>query len=565
MKREVPTLDAPGVLVAFTLSTLVAWYSTFLAFGPRLAINHDELGFVHGALRLLGEGRLEGYAHGPLLHEVIAIVEAGFYLLNRVPGLVNGPVEFLATLIEDPHPHLVLGRAVSALAAVWLVVEVGRLGHAISGRTVAACSMALCASNLTFIALTSVCKEEGLFWALSISSLRLAWVSGHSKSSHTAVKAGVLLGAASATKLFGILWSVIVLLPVLRRERDPRHARAQAITMTAAAVGSFLLLYPFVLTDTDAVIASQRRMHSYSSSLAPRLAMHSYVTTHLPNLLGWPVFVAAVIEVGWRLLFERRGPVLLLLAPCGIVLFLGLRPGLSVAYYAFPLAMLLCIIVVAGAVRVGRAFPGRWSAIPVVVLMLLALSDSAFLRGSIKHGLILLADDAREIMRARVLQTVPAGACIIISTAISGEDFYGPRLLPATPPEAGGQFRAAERIAWERSAQPRYDVRTAESRKSLEECDWMVKVQFANPSVEFGSVIPAPTDIGWKAVAIVDALPDDRTYFFPFLSTEEYRHLREHSIAEVASRRRLGWTLSLLMRTLPVAVTGPDGGATRPR
>jgi len=537
------------VLVAFTLSALVVWYSTFLAFGPHLAINHDELGFVHGALRLLGEGRMQGYAHGPLLHEIIAIGEAGFYLWNRVFGLVNGPVEFLAKLVEDPHQHLVLGRAVSALAAVWLVVEVGRLGRAVGGRTVAACSMALCASNLTFIALTSVCKEEALFWALSISSLRMAWLSGRPRSSRTTAWAGVLLGAATATKMFGILWSPIIVLPLLRRDVDSRSARAQAVTMAAAAAGSFLLLYPFVVTDTNAVIESQRRMHAYSSSLVPSLAMGSYLTTHLPNLLGWPLLVASVIEVSWRLRFERRGPVLMLLAPCSLLLFLGLRPGLSAAYYVFPLAILLCIIAVAGAVRVARAFPGRWSAMPVVVLMLLALSDPAFLRGSIKHGLILLAADAREVMRAHVLRTVPAGACIVISTAISGEDFYGPRLMPVTPPAVGGQFRAAERIAWERSSQPRYDVRTAESGpKGLEECDWMVQVKFAYPSVEFGSVIPAPNDIGWTAVAIIEAFPADRTYFYPLLSTEEYRHLRAHSIADVASRRRLGWTLSLLKR-----------------
>ena len=79
------------VLVLFS-----TWLAFSLFFGPELAIHHDELNFLYEALRLPAEQRLSGYGHGPLLYELIAVAESGWYVLLRVTGAVSSPSDFLA-------------------------------------------------------------------------------------------------------------------------------------------------------------------------------------------------------------------------------------------------------------------------------------------------------------------------------------------------------------------------------------------------------------------------------------------------------------------------------------
>src|SRR5512134_3445851 len=106
-------------VAALMLSGL--WWTVFLLFGPPLPIDHDELNFLYDSLKLVSQGQQSGYAHGPLLYELIAVLEVFLYAVLHLGGVVSSPQEFLLHVVRQQAAHLAMARALCAIAAVVLV------------------------------------------------------------------------------------------------------------------------------------------------------------------------------------------------------------------------------------------------------------------------------------------------------------------------------------------------------------------------------------------------------------------------------------------------------------
>jgi hypothetical protein len=541
-------------VLAGTLLVLAGWYALFLAYGPRLAANHDELNFIYGGLRLPAEGRLDGYVHGPLFFEVVAAVELAWYALARAAGRVASPEGFLVQLLSDEHAHLLACRTVVAIVALLLVWQTYRLAADLAGPWAGAFASLFCASNLTFLSLTSLCKEDALFWLSWVVATRLAWHAASQGGARAAGMAGMAMGAAAAAKSLGVFTFVLAALPLARATSASRGAAVrQSALMAGAGMAAFLVFYPFILTDTAAVFESQRTVQAWLALAGPRLSLGTYLVSHLPNVVGWSVLAAAIVECLLRLRREPRGPVLLLVAPLCLLVFLGLRRGFSLAHYIFPLGLMLAVMAAALAARLMSQARPAWRWLPLLAVGLVVAFDPAFLRGSLKHALVLTAPDTRLQALDTLMPHVPPGDCLVVTEAISGENFFGPPLYPVDPPEVRGAFTRARRQAWTVRDGPRYRLRLVHGSRpdpsALDGCDWVLMPRFGH-SPEFGDT-PASTEApaGFRAVAIQAAQPGDRSYVFPSPTMLEYDRLRRVSLGRLWRERTMGWTLTLYRRS----------------
>lgn len=560
--RSWPRLVLAGIIVA-----LVAWHVAALTWGPTMPFGHDELNFLQEALRLPAEHKLASYGHGPLFYELVAVLEAGYYAVLRLTGSVQTTFDFLVEVQTRLGPLYGASRILVAVGGIAVLIQVYRLGVIFGGPAAGALGALLCATNVTFLAMTSQVKEDAFYWFFLLLFMELAWRTSEHQSRRAAAWAGVALGCAMAAKYFAVFAAVFVLLPAVRSNgRRLREALTLGLIMGVAAAATLLMLFPFLITDTEQVRNSIRILNAgyatgnnifdhYRAEIGGEWTLYAYVRYHLPNLFGWMVFIFGGVEIVRRLTREPKGPILLLTAPLLQFLFIGLRPGFSLAYFAFPLALMFFVLAASLAVHVASATSGtrwRWSA--AWILVAVAALDGAFLPGAVKYGVFLTGPETRLLARDIIVSKALPGDCVLINAGITGDNIYGPPLVPANPQPGRGAFTNARVMASQRMNGPRFELRILDSvlipPQATEGCEWLVighRGQEARIDHGTGPVtmVQPTAPAGYAKVAAIDAFPEQHSIAYPFPSTLDYDVLRANSIARIWRDRAMGLSFEI--------------------
>jgi hypothetical protein len=341
----------------------------------------------------------------------------------RLWGDVRSTEDFLTHVVSHQHAYLVLGRAITSLTAIGALVVMYRFGSLFGGPWVGAMTTLLCATNLTFIAMSAISKEEPLYWALLMTACLSAWSASASGRRRQLLWAGAAIGAAFAAKVIGVFAIVLAAVPLWRKAQEVPLSRRLLCSMwiVIGAVVGALVLYPFLLTDTARVVSS---VTSVKNQLVEwhgisRLALATYLDTHLPNIVGWPVYVLGLAGLLVQLRRDPRGPATLTIAPMAILVYVGLRRGYSMAHYAVPVALTLFALAASAVVDVARALPRRSRWLVGVALVVLQGTNTAYLAGSIRHARVLFGEDTRLLARDYIEANAEAGECVLMTDAIA--------------------------------------------------------------------------------------------------------------------------------------------------
>ena len=560
--RRWPRLALAGIIVS-----LVAWHVAMLTWGPTMPFGHDELNFLQEALRLPAEQKLSSYGHGPLLYELVAFLEAGYYAVLRLTGSVQTTFDFLVEVQTRLSPLYEASRILVAVAGIAVVVQVYRLGVIFGGPATGALAALLCATNFTFLAMTSQLKEDAFYWLFLLLFLELAWKTSEQQSRRAAAWAGVALGCAMAAKYFAVFAAIFLLLPAVRsNDRRLREALILGLIMGVTAAATLLMLFPFLITDTDQVRNSIRILNAgyttgnnifdhYRADIGGEWTLYAYLRHHLPNLFGWIVPIFAGVEIVRRIVREPKGPILLLTAPLLQFLFIGLRTGFSLAYFAFPLALMFFILAASWAVHAASGTGGtrwRWSA--AWILVAVVALDGAFLPGAAKYGVFLTGPETRLLARDIIVSKALPGDCVLINAGITGDNIYGPPLVPANPSPGSGAFTSARVIASQQMAGPHFELRILDTvlipPQATEGCEWLVigrRGQEARIDHGTGPVtmVQPIAPAGYTRVAAIDAFPEQHSIAYPFPSTLDYDSFRATSITRIWRERAMGMSFEI--------------------
>jgi hypothetical protein len=531
------------------------WSIIFLVWGPTTALNFDELNYLYDALRLVQQGSLQSYVHGPVLYELIGLAEGVLYGLGRVLGVLDSPLDFLTWVRQDEGTHLAIGRAVAAISGVVVLSQMRRLGEVVGGAWCGTLAALLCATNLTFVAFGTVGKEDTLFWALTLAGCLEAWHACLSGRRKRAFMAGFLIGVATATKILGAFAGLLVALPWLplawpsasRRDRLPL-----TLWMAAGGIVGLLLVHPFVLIDGAKVLRDLKESSAFLSQLdagqARARAVGPLLLVHLPNLVGLPVLVGALVEIVWRVATRRFDGLALLMVPASMVAVLGVRHGHLMAYYFFVVALFGMVFFAALVVRIAGLGSRRTASISVAgIALAVVLSQPAFLGGAIKHGLTLFAPDVRNEAGAFLRAAVPPGECVLVTHGISGTNFWGPFLMSTNPPPGSGPFSVADRRVRLGADSRLLDVRVVDGAgigRATEACGWLAVPHLHSASQDLADSSPSITVGRLHLVRTFEAMPE-RSWLFPYYAEADYAILRNTSLLHAWRSVRMGWTIRI--------------------
>jgi hypothetical protein len=545
-------LPARRLLGAGLVLIIAVCGSLFVLSGPRLPIHNDELNFLIEGMRLPSQHRLVGYVHTPLVYEIMAAIEVIWFCVAKLLGHVHTPVEHLAQVLADTGPHLVAGRIVTLLAAILCLVQVYRLGSLFAGPVCGALASLLCATNLTFFVAATSIKDDVYCWLFLVTAMNVMGRLGPDDL-RRALGAGFAVGASFAAKYFGIFGILLAIVPALKQDG---RGRAQVLRQVTAfgigAAAGVLVLFPFLITDLSNVLHSMQRMaEATTHGMGPELGLRSYFTVHLPRLLGPLVGISAIAEFVVLIRRQPRGPITLALPIMGLMGFLVLRRGLTMAYYAFPIAILGFVLSAGFAVRAAHWARARFSALPPLGLALVAIFDPTYLSSTLKYGLLLVGPDTRLMAADKVASLVPSGSCVVLNGALVGWNVFGPALAPAEASitSATGAFALAERAAIALRPPPHYRLRLQEgfsAPKQIEDdCGTLVLAHLgALSTLELGPQPPTatepPASLNLVRIAEIQAFPQVHTTTYPLMSFMDIDELRRISLGDLWRNRRYG-------------------------
>lgn len=539
---------------------LALWYLALLWRMTPLPLNHDELDFLLDALRLPAQRRLAGYMHGSLLFELIAAAEVVFYAVLRGTRSVTSSFDFLVLVLSNVDRHLFVCRLLVAATAVATVAQLTRIGMLFGGTIVGILAALLCATNFTFISLTTICKEDALSWLLTLLAMECAWRAARTQSKRAAWLAGIAIGAATAAKFLAVFGGALAILPLLRIREIPRTTAVKlALTIAFVAAGTFFLLFPFLITDTAAVFASVRRVDTVMASMGTHHTLPEYLAGHLPNLVGPFVLALGIIELIRRLLRDPWGPVALLIVPLLQLVFMGTKRGYSMAHYIFPLAMFFFILASSLIVDVARRLSARYRSGAAAAVLLIAILDPAYARSSAKYGLVLTGADTRIIAKEEFMKLARPGDCVTISQAITGENVFGPQLAPAEVAETRGPYGRALEQAVQRRGEPRFRLRMVPGEDVTDDqardCAWVIAARPATRLSGREQGRPAPIVIddpkvpgGFTLVRRINAFPEQHSVWYPYPTSLDYEDIRRIPWSVVEKDRKIGMSVFIYKR-----------------
>jgi hypothetical protein len=559
--------DRPArVMFGATVAALVAWYVLVIGWGPQWAMCHDSLNFLYEALRLPHEGRIGSYVHGPFVYEIVAAFEAAYYVVLRIVGQVQSPNDHLVHVLTHMPFHVRGIETLMAIGGCATTVMVYRVGRLFGGRATGAAAALLCAANATFLIMTSFAKEDVFFWCFLFLAMDQAWAAAESQRTAPAIRSGAAIGAAVAVKYFAVFGVPLILLPLIRASGTTRLRGLQvSAIMAASSAVTLVALFPFLFTDTSTVLMNIHDTNAGYAVMSRQLALGAYLQAHLPNVAGWFVMIAGAAEIVRLLAKHPRGPIVLAVIPIALFLFLSLRPGFSLAYYAMPMALMLFVLAASAVTAAARAVPGSWRPVVWIAASLVLLTDP-FLPGAVKYSLLLTGPDTRLLARDAVVSRAKPGDCVLVNLAVAGENFFGPPLVSTRAPAGSGPFAVARSVANERMPGPKFDVRTVDGEVSptpeaASGCQWLVLGSRGQASfIELGLPPAPPIKVvappGYEAVAAVSAFPEEHSRNFPLYTSIDYDALRESSIVRFFHDRAMGPSFEIYRRS-PTGAPAP--------
>ena len=283
------------------------------------------------------------------------------YLLRGSLSLFASLPPWSAEMLGDPavaRQAYHVARGLAILISFLTMVLIWRLGLRLFDRWVAGLAALLTACAPLAIQLAHFYTVDGLFTLMSLAALSALLVALEKPDWRWYILCGILIGAAAAVRLNGLLLGVVLLIGHLLRQRSWRSLfQARLWLAGGVALLTLTALQPFLVTQPSLLLHAESTDDlAYALRIARGevLVIWSLADLHTlpylhhwrhlwPQVVGWPLTLSFAAGIGYALWRRewRRG---LILVWCGIY-FLTIG-GLHAkpVRYLLPLLPFLCLL-----------------------------------------------------------------------------------------------------------------------------------------------------------------------------------------------------------------------------
>ena len=331
-----------------------------------------------------------------------------YYGMGKLAGSYDRPFDFLFDIaVTRPGLHYWVCRWVSILAGVATVAATYALGRLASGSRivgiVAAVFLSVCHLHVRDSHFATVDIVMTLFVTIA---LLFALRAVETPTQWSYALAGLAAGLATSSKYNAAIVFVAIAAAALVVRRDVvTTAKHLGIAALSAAFG-FFATSPYVLFGYRGFLANMKSLRAFLyGSSDTELAVFEHLRTTLPEGLGWPVFLLAIL--GALFAARRRRPkdiVLLSFLLAFGILISGVR--ITFPRYVLPLTPVLAVWAaqLLAEIKIPRF---AWGA-------LVLLSASPSLWSSIQFDRLASRDDTRLLLATWIDKNVPPQSQVLV-------------------------------------------------------------------------------------------------------------------------------------------------------
>ncbi|MBB3912417.1 ArnT family glycosyltransferase [Sphingomonas desiccabilis] len=418
------------LLVAILLlaAALRLWH---LDFGLPALNDPDEPVFIMTTLDMLREGRLNpGWFGHPatLLFYLLALVIVAVAGLGELLGRWSGSDAFVAAVFADPGILVLPMRGLSVAFGVVSVWLTWRLGRRVAGPRTGLAAALLLACNTVHVELSQLIRTDMLATLLMCWSMLHALSATEDSRRRHPVWAGIAAGLACAAKWPAVLVLVAPLAAGLWRARCDTRALRLLPVAPVVALGTLLLVSPYLLLDYPAVLrdltAEARPVHLGATGYGFLGNLGWYIRHPLAQSFGWPGL--ALIATGAFGIRRRPAAAIVLLPTAAAILIALAAQALVWERWIVPVLPIAAILAAIGLTKVADVFPSAWRTWcgGILLLALATWMASVTIERLARH-----AEDPRQAATAWVRAHVPPGRTILVEHAAFDLLPYRGRLL----------------------------------------------------------------------------------------------------------------------------------------
>lgn len=391
-------------------------------FGLPALNDPDELMFELGAMRMLREGTLDpGWFGHPATTTmyVLAVTNAGVYLIGTLLGLFNTPAEFVEALYQNPAWAILPGRVAMTLFAAGTVWMTWRIGTRLFGARAGLFAALLLAIDPLHVTWSQIIRSDGMACFFMLLCLNACCDIAERADWKSYLRAGLWLAFAVATKWpFALVALAIAFASGAAAQAAVASRRTILIRLGLSIPATLVMLVvisPYLVLDYTTVISNlkgERQLYHLGSNGGGVIANLWWYLSG-PLATGFGFFGLVLVGVGLARL-PRSKVAFAVLAPVmvGFIVLFALQHVVW-ARWALPLlpigAILAGAAADAGVSRLRAAGPTR--------VVLLAVGTAAVI---LPLGLNLWSSgrermhDTRQIATHWARANIPASSTVIV-------------------------------------------------------------------------------------------------------------------------------------------------------
>ncbi|MGH9337789.1 MAG: ArnT family glycosyltransferase [Vicinamibacteria bacterium] len=238
------------------------------------------------------------------------------YRVGKLDHRYDEPFDFLFdNAVLRPGLAYRIARAVSLVFALGTVAATGWLGWEVSRReNVALISALLLSANFLHVAFSRFATVDVAMTFFITLALAFSVRAAKYQKWRDYLASGLAIGLAASAKYNAALVALGLLAAAVYGFREHRRKGAlQLLSAALASIAAFAATSPYALLHPDEVRAGLEK-HSYFFTHGPDpLGLSVHLGRTFPAGLGWPLYLASLIALGWVVLRRRREDVVLLL------------------------------------------------------------------------------------------------------------------------------------------------------------------------------------------------------------------------------------------------------------
>jgi len=394
---------------------------------------HDENHYIDNALCFGNWNfKLITFAHGALYPMVLFLEYSVYYIIGKVTGMFQCPLDLYIGYLKDPTSFFLMARLTTILCGTGVVCLTYLIAKKVYDMNIGLVAGLFAGFSLLMVQMSSVALADvPSVFVLLLSFLALVVSIEKLRDDRVYYIAAILIGLSVACKyytIFGVAPLYIAAYIKCRNSENKTRRFFSLVTIASFFIFlGFCIGMPFFLPNLGRFFREAFISNSgaYIFTNPNKNVWLFYFTHHLRNGFGISLGILSICGICYAIYKHSKWDILLISIP--VAHYLIFMHSTGFAYHLLPAAPFMFILAARFLYVIsGRIFPRLKISVFLCLGILVVLP---MFIDSVKFMITISSPDTREAAKTWIGENIPAGAKILGEGYIAAVPIHGPAII----------------------------------------------------------------------------------------------------------------------------------------